>query len=299
MDKFYKKCFFPLAGLSIILFVMVILIPFITGVLYSFTSWRGTYFAGGSLMDSFVGIDNYIKAFNTEKFTKAFIYTLKFTVVAVISINVVALALALMVTNITKGSGVYRAIYFVPNLLGGLALGYIWQFIFQIVFSQILFGEGDKGIISIPFFQDMLQDNTKALFALAILVTWQMAGYMMIIYVTGLNNIPTDLYEAASIDGCNAIQKFFNITVPMLMPSFTVVFFMTLGNCFKLLDQNVALTDGNFDTRMLATQILKTTRDTNPPDYGLAQAQAVIFFVLIATVSLIQVSITKKREVEM
>lgn len=299
MDKFYKKWFFPLAGLSIILFVMVILIPFIMGVLYSFTSWRGTYFAGGSLMDSFVGIDNYINAFNTEKFTKAFIYTLKFTVVAVISINVVALALALMVTNITKASGLYRAIYFVPNLLGGLALGYIWQFIFQIVFSQILFGEGDKGIIAIPFFQDMLQDNTKALFALAILVTWQMAGYMMIIYVTGLNNIPTDLYEAASIDGANAVQKFFTITVPMLMPSFTVVFFMTLGNCFKLLDQNVALTDGNFDTRMLATQILKTTRDTNPPDYGMAQAQAVIFFVLIATVSLIQVSITKKREVEM
>ena len=145
----------------------------------------------------------------------------------------------------------------------------------------------------------MTQDNTKALFALVMLFTWQMAGYMMIIYTTGLNNIPKDLSEAAAIDGANAWQRFWNITVPMLMPSFTIVFFMTLSKCFMLLDQNIALTDGNFGTRMLATQILRTTRDSAPPDYGLAQAQAVIFFVLIAVVTLIQVSITTKKEVEM
>lgn len=121
----------------------------------------------------------------------------------------------------------------------------------------------------------------------------------MIIYTTGLNNIPKDLSEAAAIDGANAWQRFWNITVPMLMPSFTIVFFMTLSKCFMLLDQNIALTDGNFGTRMLATQILRTTRDSAPPDYGLAQAQAVIFFVLIAVVTLIQVSITTKKEVEM
>ena len=208
-----------------------------------------------------------------------------------------ALALALMVTKISRLSGIFRTIFFLPNMLGGLALGFIWQFIFQIVFSQILFGP--ESLLPIPFLQNMTQDNTKALFALAILVTWQMAGYMMIIYITGLNNIPYDLYEAAEIDGASTFQRFRVITLPMLMPAFTVVFFLTLANCFKLLDQNIALTDGAFGTRMLATQILRTIKDTTPPNYGQAQAQAVIFFVLIAVVTLIQVSVTKKREVEM
>lgn len=297
MDRYYKKWFFPLALPAMILFVMVILIPFLLGALYSFTSWRGTYFSGGSLWESFVGFQNYQAAFRNQKFLDAFWYTVKFTVIAVITINVTALALALMVTKITKLSGAFRTIFFLPNMLGGLALGFIWQFIFQIVFSQILFGP--ESFLPIPFLQNMTQDNTKALFALAILVTWQMAGYMMIIYITGLNNISYDLYEAAQIDGASAFQQFRVITLPMLMPAFTVVFFLTLANCFKLLDQNIALTDGAFGTRMLATQILRTVRDTTPPNYGQAQAQAVIFFVLIAAVTLFQVSVTKKREVEL
>ncbi|MEG2596811.1 MAG: sugar ABC transporter permease [Oscillospiraceae bacterium] len=297
MGKFYKKWFFPLALPSIILFVFVILIPFVMGVLYSFTAWRGTYFAGGdNAFQAFVGVQNYAHAFHNEKFLSALLYTIKFTVVAVVVINVVALTLALMVTSISKASGIFRTIFFMPNLLGGLALGFIWQFIFQIVFSKILFGE--NGFLPLPFLTNMLQDNTKALFALVILVTWQMSGYMMIIYITGLNNIPTDLYEAAKMDGASGFQRFRVITLPMLMPAITIVFFLTLANCFKLLDQNIALTDGNFGTRLLATQILRTTRDTAPPDYGMAQAQAVIFFVLIAAVTLMQVSITKKKEVE-
>ena len=206
------------------------------GVTYSFTAWRGTYFAGADhFWQAFVGFDNYIAAFKTKNFINAFIYTVKFTVVAVIVINVVSLV---------------------------MALGYIWAFIFEIIFSKILFGE--TGFLSIPALCNMTQDNTKALFALTMLVTWQMAGYMMIIYTSGLNNIPTELMEAASIDGATKIQKFFRITVPMLMPSFTVVFFMTLANCFKLQDQNIALTDGKFDTRMLALQILRTVKETVP-----------------------------------
>ena len=297
MDRYYKKWFFPLALPSMILFVVVILVPFLLGALYSFTSWRGTYFSGGGLWESFVGLQNYQAAFQNQKFLDAFWYTIKFTVIAVITINVTALALALMVTKISRLSGIFRTIFFLPNMLGGLALGFIWQFIFQIVFSQILFGP--ESLLPIPFLQNMTQDNTKALFALAILVTLQMAGYMMIIYITGLNNIPYDLYEAAEIDGASTFQRFRVITLPMLMPAFTVVFFLTLANCFKLLDQNIALTDGAFGTRMLATQILRTIKDTTPPNYGQAQAQAVIFFVLIAVVTLIQVSVTKKREVEM
>jgi raffinose/stachyose/melibiose transport system permease protein len=182
-----------------------------------------------------------------------------------------------------------------PNLLGGLALGFIWQIIFQNVYPLIF---GTNGILHIEFLNNMLQDRWKALFALAIMVTWQMAGYMMIIYVAGLNNIPSDLYEAAKIDGATAIQRFKVITMPMLMPAFTVVFFLTLANSFKLLDQNIALTNGNFNTRLLATQILKTINDSAPPNYGQAQAQAVIFFIAVAIVTLIQVNFTKKREVE-
>lgn len=298
MDQYYKKRLIPLALPAMILFVLVILLPFTVGVIYSFCGWRGTYFAGGEhFWEAFVGFDNYINVFKSKKFMAAFTYTIVFTITAVISLNAVSLIMALLATAIHKGAGAYRTIYFLPNLLGGLALGYIWQFIFEIVFSKIIFNEG--GVISIPFFCNMLQDKWKAMIALAILATWQMAGYMMLIYTTGLNNIPKDLSEAASIDGANVWQRFKNITIPMLMPSFTIVFFLTLSKCFMLLDQNVALTDGNFGTRLLATQILRTTKDTNPPDYGLAQAQAVIFFILIAAVSLTQVALTKKKEVEL
>ncbi len=298
MERYYKKRFWPLVLPAIILFTIVIIIPFILGVIYSFTAWRGTYFAGGDhFWEAFVGLDNYASALKSSKFTESFMYTFKFTLVAVVVINMVSLTMALLVTSVRKYAGVFRTIYFLPNLLGGLALGYIWSFIFEIVFSQILFSE--SGFLSIPFLTNMTQDNTKALFALTMLVTWQMAGYMMIIYTAGLNNIPTELNEATRIDGASTWQRFRYITVPMLMPSFTIVFFLTLANCFKLLDQNVALTDGNFGTRMLALQILRTTRDTSPPNYGVAQAEAVIFFILIATVTLIQVAITKKKEVEM
>lgn len=297
MELFYKRWSKVLALPAAILFTMVILIPFVIGVVYSFTSWRGTYFAGGeNWWQALVGFDNYIKVFKTDKFITAFMYTLKFTGIAVVVVNVTSLIMSILLTKLQRGSGILRAIFYMPNLLGGLALGFIWQFIFQIVYTKYFFGE--NGIFPIEALTNMTQNSTKAMFALVIMVTWQMAGYMMMIYVNGLNNIPKDLYEAANIDGASFFQRFRHITVPMLMPAFTIVFFLTLSGCFKLLDQNVALTNGNFGTRMLALQILQTTKDTTPPNYGLAQAQAVIFFILIATVSLIQVYIMKKKEVE-
>ncbi|WP_010236881.1 carbohydrate ABC transporter permease [Clostridium arbusti] len=297
MELFYKKWFKILALPAVILFIMVILIPFIIGFIYSFTSWRGTYFVGGEhWWQALVGFSNYGKVFKSTKFTTAFLYTVKFTVIAVIAINIASLNVSVLLTKIERGAGVLRAIFYMPNLLGGLALGFIWQFIFQIVYSKIFFGQ--NGIFPIEALTNMTQSSTKAMFALVIMVTWQMAGYMMMIYVNGLNNIPKDLYEAASIDGASFLQKFKSITLPMLMPSFTVVFFLTLSNCFRLLDQNLALTNGDFGTRMLALQILQTTKDTNPPNYGFAQAQAVIFFILVAVVALVQVSVMKKKEVE-
>ena len=297
MEKYYKKWFKILNIPAIILFVVVILVPFIMGVAYSFTAWRGSYFKGSEhWYGALVGFKNYIKVFHSQKFITSFIYTIKFTVVAVVIKNIVSLGMALMVRKVGKGKGFFRTVFFFPNLLGGLAMGFIWSFIFQNVYSLMLFGE--ESPIHIPFLCDMLQDPNKAVFAMAIMATWQTAGYLMLIYLNGLNNIPEDLYEAASIDGATAWQKFRHITVPMLMPAFTIVFFLTLSRSFKMLDENLALTGGDFGTRMLSLQILLTTRENTPPNYGMAQAQAVIFFILIATVSIIQVIVTKRKEIE-
>lgn len=297
MEKYYKKWFKILNIPAIILFVVVILVPFIMGVAYSFTAWRGSYFKGSEhWYGALVGFKNYIKVFHSQKFITSFIYTIKFTVVAVVIKNIVSLGMALMVRKVGKGKGFFRTVFFFPNLLGGLAMGFIWSFIFQNVYSLMLFGEDSP--IHIPFLCDMLQDPNKAVFAMAIMATWQTAGYLMLIYLNGLNNIPEDLYEAASIDGATAWQKFHHITVPMLMPAFTIVFFLTLSSSFKMLDENLALTGGDFGTRMLSLQILLTTRENTPPNYGMAQAQAVIFFILIATVSIIQVIVTKRKEIE-
>ena len=297
MEKYYKKWFKILNIPAAILFVVVILVPFIMGVAYSFTAWRGSYFKGSEhWYGALVGFKNYIKVFHSQKFITSFIYTIKFTVVAVVVKNIVSLGMALMVRKVGKGKGFFRTVFFFPNLLGGLAMGFIWSFIFQNVYSLMLFGEDSP--IHIPFLCDMLQDPNKAVFAMAIMATWQTAGYLMLIYLNGLNNIPEDLYEAASIDGATAWQKFRHITVPMLMPAFTIVFFLTLSSSFKMLDENLALTGGDFGTRMLSLQILLTTRENTPPNYGMAQAQAVIFFILIAVVSIVQVIVTKRKEIE-
>jgi len=297
MEKYYKKWFKVLIIPALVLFVVVILVPFIMGLTYSFTAWRGSYFKGSEhWWGALVGITNYLKVFRSEKFLSALAYTLKFTVVAVVMKNLVSLALALMVKNVDKGKGLFRTIYFFPNLLGGLAMGFVWSLIFQNIFSTVLFG-GDSPI-QIPFLCDMLQDPNKAVFAMAIMATWQSAGYMLLIYLNGLNNISEDLYEAAAIDGATAWQRFRYITLPMLMPSFTIVFFLTLSSSFKVLDENLALTNGNFGTRMLSLQILLSTRESTPANYGMAQAQAVIFFVIIAVISIAQVMITKRKEIE-
>lgn len=291
MEKYYKKWFKILNIPAAILFVVVILVPFIMGMAYSFTAWRGSYFKGSEhWYGALVGFKNYIKVFHSQKFITSFIYTIKFTIVAVVAKNIVSLGMALMVRKVGKGKGFFRTVFFFPNLLGGLAMGFIWSFIFQNVYSLMLFGEDSP--IHIPFLCDMLQDPNKAVFAMAIMATWQTAGYLMLIYLNGLNNIPEDLYEAASIDGATAWQKFRHITVPMLMPAFTIVFFLTLSSSFKMLDENLALTGGDFGTRMLSLQILLTTRENTPPNYGMAQAQAVIFFILIAVVSIVQVIVT-------
>mgnify|MGYP001024635562 CR=1 FL=1 len=217
MNKYYKKWFLPLSAPAIILFFLVVFVPFIIGVFYSFTAWKGTFFLNGKIatsnpFEAFVGLQNYVDAVNNEKFQIAFGNTIKFTVIAVVAINVTALLLALMLTSIKKFAGFFRVVFFMPNLLGGLALGFIWQFIFEVVFSQIFFGP--DGLVSVEFLTNMTQGGLKSIFALVILVAWQMVGYMMIIYVAGLNNISDDLYEAAQIDGAGVVRTFISVMLP-------------------------------------------------------------------------------------
>lgn len=302
MEKYYKKWFLPLTLPSILLFVGVILVPFIMGGFYSFTGWMSTFFMKGKVVtqnpfEALVGLKNYKDALANQQFQHAFWYSVKFTIIAVVVINLIALLLALLLTKVSRGAGLFRTVFFMPNLLGGLALGFIWKFIFEVIFSKIFFGP--DGLFPISALVNMTQGSKKPLIALVIMVAWQMAGYMMIIFVTGLNNIPRTLYEAAEIDGAGLWWKFRSITLPMLMPAFTIVLFLTMANCFELLDQNIALTDGAFNTRMLALQVLRTPGDMSPPNFGQAQAQAVIFFVVIAIVTLVQVVVTKRQEVEM
>ena len=296
MNKFYKKWFFPFVIPAVVLFSVVVLIPFLIGVVYSFSAWRGVYFKGGAnAFEAWVGFKNYAKVLQDENFRHALVYTVVFTLVAVVAVNIFALAQALLINAIGRAVGLFRATFFLPNLLGGLAMGYVWLFIYENIFSKILFGP--DGLIPFDLLANMTQDRWKNIIAMLIITVWQQSGYMMLIYTTGLSNIPRDYYEAAEIDGANAIQRFFNVTVPLLMSSFTIVFFMTLSGCFKMLDPNVALTNGQFDTRMLALQIMRVPADTSN-NYGMAQAEAVLFFLMVAAVSVTQVVLTKRKEIE-
>lgn len=298
MEKYYKKWFFILTIPALIFFVFIIIIPFTIGIIYSFTAWRGTYFAGNkSMLDSFVGFQNYIKAFQTKKFIDSLGYTFVVTLVTVPSTTIVALILAIIVNKLDRGKVFFRTIFYLPNMLGCLAMGFVWVFIYQVVFTDLIFGP--NGIVHIEFFRFMTQDKIKSVFAIVLMSVWSKMGYMMLIFIGGLNTISRELYEAADIDGVNSWQRFKSITLPLLMPSITVVLFLTLANSFKLLDRNVALTEGNFGTRMIALQIQKTVLDTSPPDYGVAQAQAVIFFILVAIISIIQVISTRRKEVDL
>lgn len=275
-------------GPSLFAFCLVIIIPLILGIYYSFTDWNGI-----SSTINWVGFENYIEAFSDSEFKQSFIFTAKFTVVAVLVINAIGFSLALLVTRDSKISNLLRTIFFMPNLIGGLILGFIWQFIFVNVFN----GLGD--ILGQNWLMGWLSNETTGFWGMIIIVAWQMAGYVMVIYVAGLQNVPPELNEAAKIDGANVLQRVRLITFPMIRPAFTVSLFLTLSNSFKLFDQNLALTNGGPGnaTQMLALNIYQTAFSYNK--MSLAQSKAVIFFVLVAVITLAQVYVTKKGEVEM
>ncbi|KOF56567.1 ABC transporter permease [Clostridium sp. DMHC 10] len=268
----------------LIAYIVVQLIPLVSGIYYSFTDWNG--------IDSdikWTGLKNYAKAFKDPTFMHSFLFTLKFTVLSLIVLNCIGFGLALLVTRKSKLNNILRTIFFMPNLIGGLILGFIWQFIFIQVFAAIGTATHTKWLLG------WLSTSSTGLAGLVIIMAWQMSGYLMVIYISSLQNIPAETLEAAEIDGANAWQKIKNITIPLIRPAFTVSIFLTLSNCFKLYDQNLSLTAGGpaNSTEMLAMNIYNTAFQFNL--MGVAQAKAVIFFLLVGAVSLTQVYFSKKR----
>lgn len=283
-----KLPFWVFVGPIFLAYVVVQLIPLITGIYYSFTDWNG--------IDSdvkWIGLKNYSIIFKDKTFTNSFLFTLKFTILSIIIINLIGFGLALLVTKESRLSNVLRTIFYMPNLIGGLILGFVWNFIFTEVFASL--GKA----LGLHWMLGWLSDGKTGLIGLIILMSWQMSGYLMIIYIAALQNIPQELIEAAQIDGANAWQRVKNITIPLIRPAFTVSIFLTLSNSFKLYDQNLSLTAGGpaKATEMLAMNIYNTAYQFNL--LGAAQAKAVIFFIVVGLVSLTQVYFSKKGEVEM
>jgi len=272
------------------IFTIVVIVPFIIGIAYSFISWDGI----SANPKVFVGLDNYVTIFQDERFFSSAGHTLKFTLLALISVNLLGLTFSLLVTNGLRTSKLARTFFFMPNLIGGLILGYIWKFIFTDAFKFLGGKTGLEGI----FFNWLINPNF-ALYALVIVFTWQMAGYTMIIYIAGIQGIPDELLEAAKVDGANIWHRLTKITFPLLMPSFTICFFMTLSGAFKIYDVNLSLTNGGpvHSTEMFAMNIFNEIFGYGR--YGVGQAKAILFFLIVALVTLTQVIITKKKEVQM
>lgn len=279
MNKAIKR-YFPIFVLpTLAAFLIAFLVPFGMGVWLSFCSFT-------TVVDAeWVGLANYVRAFSNRDFLDALLFTTKFMVVSVITINVFAFLLALALTRGFKGTNLFRTIFFMPNLIGGIVLGYIWM----ILLNGILANFG----VSLTY------DAKYGFWGLVFLMNWQLIGYMMIIYIAGIQNVPTELNEAAKMDGATSFQILRRVTVPMVMPSITICLFLTLTNSFKLFDQNLALTNGapSGQTTMLALDIYNTFYGRIGWE-GVGQAKAVIFFVIVAVISFLQLMLTRRREVE-
>ena len=282
MEKAIKK-YWPVFLLpTFAAFVIGFIWPFLWGIYLSFHKFVTVS------KTTFVGLDNYFSVFSDPTFVSAFWFTAKFTIVSTILINVLAFALALMLTRGLKGTNVFRTVFFLPNLIGGIVLGYIWQ----ILLNGILTNMG------LPL---LALNANYGFWGLIILMCWQQIGYMMIIYIAGLQNVPGDLIEAASIDGATSMQTLFKVKLPMVMPSVTICTFLTLTNSFKLFDQNLSLTGGEpaKASQMLALNIYDTFYARSGPQWkGIGQAKAVVFFLLVIAIALVQLYFTRRKEVQ-
>ena len=280
MEKTVKRWFPVFVLPTLAAFVIAFAIPFVMGVALSFAEFRTVSDA------TFVGFSNYIRAFTDDNlFLQSLWFTVKFAVISVIGINVIAFALALLFTRELPATNFFRTIFFMPNLIGGIVLGYIWQ----VIINGVLY----------KFGYSITSNPTYGFWGLVILMHWQMIGYMMIIYIAGIQNIPTDILEAARVDGANAATVLFRITIPSVMPSITICLFLTITNSFKLFDQNLALTAGApaNRTQMVALDIYNTFYSRSGYE-GVGQAKAVIFFIIVAVIALLQLYLTRRKEVE-
>ena len=275
------KKYFPIFVLpTLIAFLISFAVPFIMGLALSFTQFTTVTDA------TFVGFDNYIKAFSEDTgFLSSLWFTVKFSLISVLSINVIAFSLALLLTRSLPGTNIFRTVFFMPNLIGGIVLGYIWQ----VIINGILYN----------FQYSITSNESFGFWGLIILMNWQMIGYMMIIYIAGIQNIPTDITEAAKVDGANSFTTLFKIIIPSVMPSNTICLFLNIKNYLKLFDQNLSLTAGapSGRTEMLALNIYNTFYGRVGYE-GVGQAKAVVFFIIVALISLIQLNITRRKEVE-
>lgn len=279
MEKSLKK-YFPIFVLpTLIAFTIAFIIPFVLGIFLSFTKFTTVTDA------KWIGLQNYGRIFEDPDFLNALWFTVRFAIVSVISINVFAFLLALLLTRGLKGTNLFRTVFFMPNLIGGIVLGYIWI----LILNGLLAHWG----VTITY------DPKYGFWGLVILMNWQLIGYMMIIYIAGIQSVPDTLMEAAKIDGATPGRILRSITIPMVMPSITICMFLTISNSFKLFDQNLALTAGapSNKTAMMALDIY-TTFYGRVGWEGVGQAKAVIFFIIVALISLPQVLATRNKEVE-
>lgn len=279
MQKTLKKYFVVFTVPTLLAFCLAFVVPFVMGLYLSFCKFTTVSNA------KFVGLDNYIKAFSEPDFLNAMGFTFKFAIIAILTINLFSFGLSLLLTRKISGTNLFRTVFFMPNLIGGIILGYIWQSMINAVLAN--------------FGTTLVANANFGFVGLVVLMNWQMIGYMMIIYIAGLQNVPGDLIEAAKIDGASAIQTLVKIKIPMVMPSISICLFLTLSNCFKLFDQNLALTAGApaRKTTMLALDIYNTFYGRTGFE-GVGQAKAVMFFVIVAIIAISQLAITRSKEVE-
>ena len=281
------KKFLKFAGVPLAIFTVVLVIPFINGFYYTFTDWDGFE------VNKFVGFSNYTESFADPKFWSTLRFTGLFVVVSLILVNVVAFSLALIVTSKLRSKNLLRSLFFVPNLIGGVVLGVIWQFIF----NSALVALANKYDWEI-FKQSWLQDTNKAFWALIIVTVWQSSGYMMIVYITGLVSIENDVLEASQIDGASPLRTLFAIKIPLMAQAFTIALFLTLRGGFMAYDVNVALTNGGpfRTTELISLHIFQDAFGEG--NFGTGQSKAVIMFIVVALAALVQVTISKRYEVQ-
>ncbi|MDK2903044.1 MAG: maltose transport system permease protein [Clostridiales bacterium] len=282
------KTYLIFAGPMTIAFFTVVILPFIYGIYLTFTDWNGI-----SATRAFIGLDNYLQVFNDKVFWSSFLLTLRYVLFSVILVNVIAFFLAYLLTSGIKGQNFFRTGFFTPNLIGGILLGFIWQFIF----SNILVYIGE--LFNLPIFSaSWLTDPNKAFWALVIVTVWQYSGYMMVIYIAGFMNIPKELLEAASIDGANSYYRLKNIILPLMVPSFTICVFLTLQRGFMVYDVNLSLTNGGpyKSTELISMHVYNTAFLSQ--QYGIGQAEAFFLFLIVAVVTLSQVYFSQRMEVE-